>query len=67
MWKRGRYKECLKANIWETGHWECLGINGSVILTWILRKQGVRLGITDKLDSCDLTGIVDFPVSNLRP
>jgi len=27
----------------------------------------VRLGFTDKLDSCDLTCIVEFPVSNLRP
>ena len=67
MWKLGSYKEFLKGNTWETGHWECLGINGSMVLTRILRKQVVRLGITDIFDSWDLTCIVEFPVSNLWP
>jgi hypothetical protein len=47
MWKIGRNKEFLKGNTWETGHWKCLGINGSVVLTWILRKQVLRLEFTD--------------------
>jgi hypothetical protein len=47
MWKIGRYKEFLKGNTWEIGHWKYLGINGRVVLNWILRKQVLRLEFTD--------------------